>query len=78
MKDIEPVSAASLIDGARRDLRYAEQLLAHDGDRLVAVVAVARAAKRADEAAFALLAKRDGSSAEDRTGRHEDYDRGET
>ncbi len=55
MRDDELVSAASLIKGARRDLSYAEELLAAGGDRLVAIVAVARAAKRADEAAFALL-----------------------
>ena len=48
-------SAAALIDGARRDLSYAEQLLVSGGDRLLALVALARAARRADDATFALL-----------------------
>ena len=48
-------SAAALIEGARRDLEYAERVLERGGDRLVAIVAVARAAKRADDATFALL-----------------------
>ena len=55
MNKRETASADSLIEGARRDLVYAETLLAGGGDRLVAIVAVARAAKRADDATFSLL-----------------------
>lgn len=55
MNKRETASADSLIEGARRDLAHAETLLARGGDRLVAIVALARAAKRADDATFALL-----------------------
>ena len=56
MKAVEDArGAAELIEGARRDLAHAEQILANGGDRLLALVAVARAAKRADDATFALL-----------------------
>ena len=55
MNHLESSRAATLIEAARRDLSYAEQLLSRGGDRLVAIVAVARAAKRADDATFALL-----------------------
>ena len=48
-------TAAALMEGARRDLSYAEELLAGGGDRLLALVVVARAARRADDATFALL-----------------------
>jgi len=48
-------SASSLIEGARRDLASAEALLSRDGDRLLALVALARAARRADDATFAAL-----------------------
>ena len=47
--------AAALIVGARRDLDLAETILAAGGDRLLALAAVARAAKRADDATFVLL-----------------------
>ena len=47
--------AAALIDGARHDLDLAETILAAGGDRLLALAAVARAAKRADDATFVLL-----------------------
>lgn len=47
--------AASLIEAARCDLRYAESILASEADPLLAVIAVARAAKSVDDATFALL-----------------------
>ena len=66
--------AASLIAAARRDLRYAESVLASDADPLLAVIAIARAAKCADDATFALLdevAARPGRSV---TNTHRGYD----
>lgn len=56
MKAVEHApGAAELIEGAQRDLSHAEQILASGGNRLLALVAVARAAKRADDATFVLL-----------------------
>jgi hypothetical protein len=57
-----PPDAASLIAAARRDLRYADAVLAAGADPLVAIVAVARAARTADEATFALLGERSARS----------------
>jgi hypothetical protein len=47
--------ADSFIASPRRDLRIGEAVLASDLDPLLANVAVARAAKSADDATFALM-----------------------
>jgi hypothetical protein len=46
---------ATLVAAARRDLEDVEASLSRGDDRLVALVILARAAKRADDAVFALL-----------------------
>ena len=52
-------SAVELVAAARRDLQQVEAALAHNGagdwDRLLAAVTLARAARTADDATFALL-----------------------
>jgi hypothetical protein len=46
---------ATLVAAARHDLEAAEAALSRGDDCLVALVVLARAAKRADDAVFALL-----------------------
>ena len=46
---------ARLVASAQRDLNHVEDLLAEEGDCLVALVLLARAARSADDAVFALL-----------------------
>ena len=46
---------ATLVAAARRDLEDVEAALSRGDDRLVALVVLARAARRADDAVFALL-----------------------
>jgi hypothetical protein len=46
---------AALVAAARHGLEEAEAALSHGDDCLVALVVLARAAKRADDAVFALL-----------------------
>lgn len=46
---------AALVEAAQRDLVHVADLLAEEADCLVALVLLARAAKRTDEAVFALL-----------------------
>jgi len=46
---------AALVEAAQRDLAHVADLLAEEGDCLVALVLLARAAKSTDEAVFALL-----------------------
>ena len=48
---------AALVQAAQRDLAHVADLLAEETDCLVALVLLARAAKNADEAVFALLDK---------------------
>jgi hypothetical protein len=59
MKASSGRSAFELVAAARRDLEHAEAALARRGDgdcdRLLAAVALARAARTADAATFALL-----------------------
>jgi hypothetical protein len=58
---------ATLVAAARRDLEDVEAALSRGDDCLIALVVLARAAKRADDAVFALL---DAHAAADRTSRH--------
>jgi len=56
---------AALVEAAQRDLVHVADLLAEEADCLVALVLLARAAKRTDEAVFALLESHAASVRED-------------
>jgi len=56
---------AALVESAQRDLVHVADLLAEATDCLVALVLLARAAKRTDEAVFALLESHAASARED-------------
>ncbi len=56
---------AALIDAAQRDLVHVADLLTEETDCLVALVLLARAAKRTDEAIFALLESHAASAGKD-------------
>ena len=56
---------AALVEAAQRDLVHVADLLTEEADCLVALVLLARAAKRTDEAVFALLESHAASARKD-------------
>ena len=56
---------ARLAAQAQRDLGHAEDLIAQEGDCLVTLVLLSRAAKSADDAVFMLLDARAAEAAKD-------------
>jgi hypothetical protein len=66
---------ATLIAAARRDLEDVEAALSRGDDCLAALVVLARAAKRADDAMFALLDARAAGATESVLHTHRGYAR---
>ncbi len=64
---------ATLVGAARRDLEDVEAALARGDDCLLVLALLARAAKRADEAVFALLDAHAAGTTESITNTHRGY-----
>ncbi len=64
---------STLVAAARHDLEEAEAALSHGDDCLVALVVLARAAKRVDDAVFAFLDARAAGAAKSVIHTHRGY-----
>ena len=73
MPGITSSELATLVSAARRDLEDVEVVLSRGDDCLVALVVLARAAKRADDAVFALLDAHAAGSTESVVNTHRGY-----